>query len=384
MTSQINPESNNYDAAYPVAGQDNNTIGFRQNFASIQQNFQYAKDEITSLQTNTVQAGANVLNDLNGAVLYDAKLQNQSYADISLGNTANIATVNYTVAAYQSLTPTADTTISFSGLPANAAAVLTLSITANAASNISTPYTVTIPNASTSTSGVIGLLGNTLSFPRTNSTNAGTHTYQLLTTTGGSAFTITPLSTPTQPLNSTSEDVAASANVSLGVSDSYFSTSTTLSGVVIINTVGAFTCTAASKTLVIGDKITISGTYGGSGSIVGYSDPTSYYIIATNGSTTFTLSATLGGGAITTTAGTPTGLTYTVTETATLPAGVSGQVKVLAMLADGGDMVITVTNAGWKSSGTGTITFDTIGDACTLKYINSKWFCIGNNGCTFA
>jgi hypothetical protein len=142
------------------------------------------------------------------------------------------------------------------------------------------------------------LSGNTLSFPRTNDTIAGTHTYQLLTTTGGSAFTITPLSTPTQPLNATSEDVANVANVSLGVSDSYFSTS--------------------------------------------------------------------------------------AAEIATLPAGVNGQVKVLAMLADGGDMVITVTNAGWKTSGTGTITFATIGDACTLKYINSKWFCIGNNGCVFA
>jgi hypothetical protein len=296
MTSQINPESNNYDAAYPVAGQDNNTIGFRQNFASIQQNFQYAKDEITALQSNSVQAGANVLNDLNGAVLYDAKLQNQSYAEINLGNTANIANINYTVAAYQTLTPTANTTISFSGLPANAAAVLTLSITANAASNIATPYTVTIPNASSSTSGVIGLSGNTLSFPRTNSTNAGTHTYQLLTTTGGSAFTITPLGTPTQPLNATSEDLAPSANVNLGVSDSYFSTA------------GA--------------------------------------------------------------------------ETATLPAGVNGQVKVLAMLARVGNMVITVANPAW--AGAGTITFDAVGDACTLKYINSKWFCIGNNGCTFA
>jgi hypothetical protein len=337
-----------------------------------------------------VQAGGNVLNDLNGAVLYDAKLQNQSYADINLGNTANIAnvsiaTVNYTVAAYQSLTPTADTTISFSGLPANAAAVLTLSITANAASNIATPYTVTIPNASSSTSGVIGLSGNTLSFPRTNSTLAGTHTYQLLTTTGGSAFTITPLSTTTQPLNSTSEAVAPSANVNLGVSDSYFSTnSIALSGVAISGTGGTFTCSASGKTLVIGDKITISGTIGGTGSISGYSNPTSYYIIATNGSTTFTLSASLGGGAITTTAGTPTGLTYNVTETARLPAGVNGQVKVLAMLVDGGDLEITVTAAGWKSGGTGTITFDAIGDACTLKYINSKWFCIGNNGCVFA
>jgi len=71
-------------------------------------------------------------------------------------------------------------------------------------------------------------------------------------------------------------------------------------------------------------------------------------------------------------------------ETATLAAGTEGQTKVLAMYVDGGDMVITVTNAGWKTSGTGTITFNSIGDACTLRYINSKWFCIGNNGCAFA
>ena len=32
MTSQINP--NNIDAAYPVAGQDNNTAGFRTNFSN--------------------------------------------------------------------------------------------------------------------------------------------------------------------------------------------------------------------------------------------------------------------------------------------------------------------------------------------------------------
>ena len=71
-------------------------------------------------------------------------------------------------------------------------------------------------------------------------------------------------------------------------------------------------------------------------------------------------------------------------ETATLAAGTEGLVKVLAMKGDGGDMVVTVTNAGWKSSGTGTVTFDTIGDSVTLMYISDKWFVIGNNGATFA
>jgi hypothetical protein len=67
-----------------------------------------------------------------------------------------------------------------------------------------------------------------------------------------------------------------------------------------------------------------------------------------------------------------------------LAAGAEGQVKVFAMVATAGNMVITVTNAGWKASGTGTITFAAVGDACTLQYINAKWFCIGNNGCVFA
>lgn len=71
-------------------------------------------------------------------------------------------------------------------------------------------------------------------------------------------------------------------------------------------------------------------------------------------------------------------------ETATLAAGTAGQIKTFMMVVDTGDMVITVTNAGWKSSGTGTMTFNAIGVGCTLQYINSKWFCIGNNGVVFA
>lgn len=87
----------------------------------------------------------------------------------------------------------------------------------------------------------------------------------------------------------------------------------TVTGVAITGTAGQFSCTAS--TLAVGEALTISGTFGGTGSISGYADPTTYYIIATNGTTTFTLSLTRGGAAITTTAGTPTGLTYTLGNT---------------------------------------------------------------------
>ena len=62
MTSQINP--NPIDNEYPVAGQDNNTQGFRDNFTSIKTNLQYAADEITALQANSVLT-TNGTNDLS-------------------------------------------------------------------------------------------------------------------------------------------------------------------------------------------------------------------------------------------------------------------------------------------------------------------------------
>jgi hypothetical protein len=82
-----------------------------------------------------------------------------------------------------------------------------------------------------------------------------------------------------------------------------------LSGVAITGTAGEFSCAAAS--LYVGQIMEISGTFGGTGSITDYTNPTIYKISATNGSTTFTL-VSLTDDAITTTAGTPTGLTYTI------------------------------------------------------------------------
>jgi len=83
-----------------------------------------------------------------------------------------------------------------------------------------------------------------------------------------------------------------------------------LASVTISGTGGQFACTSTAPFAIsVGQKLIISGTYGGTGSITGYSDPTTYLVSATNGTTTFTLTTTAGV-AIVTTAGTPTGLTY--------------------------------------------------------------------------
>jgi hypothetical protein len=48
MTSSINPT--NIDITYPIAGQDNDTKGFRDNFTVIKNNFSVARSEITAVQ----------------------------------------------------------------------------------------------------------------------------------------------------------------------------------------------------------------------------------------------------------------------------------------------------------------------------------------------
>lgn len=80
-----------------------------------------------------------------------------------------------------------------------------------------------------------------------------------------------------------------------------------------------------------------------------------------------------------------TSITYFETgalETSTLADGVDGQIKVLLMKAESGTMTVTVASAGWKTGGgSGSIVFDTIGDACTLQFMLGNWYVIGNQGC---
>ena len=87
MTSLINP--NNINGAYPVAGQDNNSQGFRDNFTNIGTNFQYAANEITDLQNkaivNSQLVGGQPLvnqNNMLGAPLSNGLLSDMALAAV--------------------------------------------------------------------------------------------------------------------------------------------------------------------------------------------------------------------------------------------------------------------------------------------------------------
>lgn len=79
--------STTIDSAYPVAGVDNDTQGFRDNFSIIKDNFASAKSEIESLQDNTVKL--NAANNFNGTYIIDANLQSSTEKYFTLGTDVN-------------------------------------------------------------------------------------------------------------------------------------------------------------------------------------------------------------------------------------------------------------------------------------------------------
>ena len=291
MTSAINP--NNIDGAYPVAGQDNNSQGFRDNFTNTATNFQYAADEISDLQAKAVLkaalTGTTLNNDMGGSVLSNAQLQDMSETVVALGTVSGTNTINYALGSFQTLTTNGAVALAFSNFPpaATAGTVRVQVTVANVIHTLILPAAVTV-NAR----GIQGLNTSTgvISFAAT-----GVYTFEFTTTNGGTTVSVVEVNKQLQPFNNSSEDLGDTAAANLALTTSFFST--------------------------------VTG------------------------------------------------------ETATLAAGVNGQIKTFAMYLASGNMVITVTNAGWGGS---TITFTTTGQACTLQYINGKWFCIGNNGATFA
>ena len=297
MTSQINP--NNINGAYPVAGQDNNSQGFRDNFTNTSTNFDYAAQEITDLQSKVIVnsqltggATLSTQNNMLNSPLTNALVANFAYTTVAIGNVSGSFNVNYASGHYQTVTLGASSSLGFTNWPISGQeGIVNLQVT-----TANTAYTLTLPVAvSVNTTGVQGL------DPDTNIMEfavSGTYSFTFLSRDGGTTIELNQANQLLQPFNASSNSVASAAPAGVGTTTSYF-----------------------------------------------------------------------------TTAG-----------TATLADGVEGQIKVFTQTASA-SMVVTVANAGWKAAvpGTsGTITLASRGAGCTLQYTNSLWYCIGNNGCTFA
>ena len=164
-----------------------------------------------------------------------------------------------------------------------------------------------------------------------------------------------------QVLNTTQLTVSATYNGAVFA----ITPTNTLTNVTITSTAGTFACTTVGVALTVGQPVTISGTNTGNGGIVGYSTPTTYYIVLTNGSTSFTLSATIGGSAIVTSGTTTTGWTFAVGATGSMIATVYGIYNGLALTTN---LTGTSTNIPVTAVTTGTNAITVSSDAGV--YIN--------------
>jgi hypothetical protein len=154
-------------------------------------------------------------------------------------------------------------------------------------------------------------------------------------------------STAVYPAVDLSGDIVTGTNIAA---------STTLSTVAVVNTTYQFSC--ASTTLAPNQAVIVTGTIGGV-TWTGYTSGNTYYIISTNGTTGFTLSATPGGTQVTVTTGSPTGLTYTlpvcvlgydvVEETGALASIVISKPTITSTIAV--NTAITITGGNQAGSG---------------------------------
>ncbi len=102
MTSNVNP--NNIDGTYPVAGQDNDSQGFRTNFTNIKNNFIYTKAELEDLQAKVIVksalTGTTVDNNMAGTLFRAAEVRDLRETRVDLGTTSGTVALDHTAGSY--------------------------------------------------------------------------------------------------------------------------------------------------------------------------------------------------------------------------------------------------------------------------------------------
>jgi len=174
MTSNIVP--GNIDGTYPIAGQDNSSQGFRDNFTAIKNNFTEAKTEIENLQSN--KASTNASSNFADNIVSRAQLKDTSETVYPHGNITGSVTINHENGHYQTATTTGSITIGFSNFPTSGQ-LGRIILDINFAS---TAHTITIPSAVMVADNVSGGDGSSdlITVP-----NSGRYLYEFMTPDGG-------------------------------------------------------------------------------------------------------------------------------------------------------------------------------------------------------
>ena len=270
-------------------------------------------------QTDAITNTPVLIGNINGTTFSQIGTFTDANAYLNSTTTVTISQANILIGAGQTVTGT--------GIPANTTVVSKV----ESADVLSTV-------AVTGTGGQLSC-----------ASTSGLYVGQTVSVTG----TTTPQTLASVAITSTGGAFSCTATTGLYVNQPVYVTGTqtgvALSSVAVTGTAGQCSCTATSG-LYVGQAVVVSGTL--SGSATGISTGLTYYIIATDGTTTFTLSATLDGTAITTTAGTTTGLVFTVQQFTGVTSGntyyitaTNGTSTFTLSASIGGSSLVTATNS---------------------------------------
>lgn len=190
--SNINPQ--NIDGTFPIAGQDNNSQGFRDNFTNTINNFTFAAAELTDLQTYAVLKGplgsvgqtGTPTNDMNFSYITAPQLLQTVETLNAIGNVTagGSQTIDWEDGHFQTMSVTGSATLSFASTwPDGYWTKLRLRILSYGSTAVTFPNTVTenIQNIRGYTSGTTVYLSN------------GLHEFEFNTYNGGSIVSITDL-----------------------------------------------------------------------------------------------------------------------------------------------------------------------------------------------
>ena len=115
MASNIVPDT--IDDTYPVAGQDNNSQGFRDNFNIIKTNFTAAKSEIETLQNNTAKTNADNVFFENTLSRY-TKLQ-ETTTHVGPTNVSSPTPLSFDAGHFYTIVASNDVTLTLEDWPTN-------------------------------------------------------------------------------------------------------------------------------------------------------------------------------------------------------------------------------------------------------------------------
>ena len=186
--SNINPQ--NIDGTYPIAGQDNNSQGFRDNFTNTINNFTFAAAELTDLQQNALLKAAlgsvgqtgTPTNDMNYAFLTHAQLKGTVETKNNIGTISSGSNfeVDWETGHFQTVSITTTAGMTFANWPSSSSvwSRLRLQITATTLSNltISGTYIENLQNIQGASGNVLTLNTGVYQFDFS-SLDAGAHVW---------------------------------------------------------------------------------------------------------------------------------------------------------------------------------------------------------------